>query len=89
MTDDLIVCTGDNCPLKEDCYRFTAEIYGRRDFFTTPPYEQASFSCQYFKTNYVQIQQTAYLIWLEENCPDGQSENHWIKAKKQIIDKKK
>ncbi len=27
-----------------------------------------------------QIRETAYLLWLEEGCPEGRDEQHWLKA---------
>lgn len=37
---DITMCTGDGCPLKESCYRFTsiASEY-RQSYFFTPPFE--------------------------------------------------
>ena len=37
---DITMCTGDGCPLKENCYRFTAEKSEyRQSYFFTPPFE--------------------------------------------------
>jgi hypothetical protein len=33
MSYDVTVCTGGDCPIKENCHRFTAERLGRQDFF--------------------------------------------------------
>jgi hypothetical protein len=35
---DITMCTGDDCPLKENCYRFTAEAskYLQSYFLTSP-----------------------------------------------------
>ena len=37
---DITMCTGDGCPLKENCYRFTsiASEY-RHSYFFTPPFD--------------------------------------------------
>jgi len=36
---DITMCTGEGCPKKETCYRFTA-IPGRyQSFFVAPPYK--------------------------------------------------
>ena len=36
---DITMCTGDGCPLKENCYRFTAEKSKRQSYFFTPPFD--------------------------------------------------
>jgi len=37
---DITMCTGDDCPLKENCYRFTAEASKYlQSYFFTPPFE--------------------------------------------------
>jgi hypothetical protein len=36
---DITCCTGDGCPLKENCYRFTSEKSERQSYFFTPPFE--------------------------------------------------
>jgi hypothetical protein len=36
---DITMCTGDGCPLKENCYRFTAEKSERQSYFFTPPFD--------------------------------------------------
>jgi len=36
---DITKCTGDNCPIKESCYRFTAEKSERQIYFFTPPFD--------------------------------------------------
>ena len=37
---DITMCTGNGCPLKENCYRFTAEKSEyRQSYFFTPPFD--------------------------------------------------
>jgi hypothetical protein len=48
MPTDICMCTGGDCPQKEHCLRFTGAIYGRQDFFGTPPYLQHPNQCEYF-----------------------------------------
>lgn len=37
---DITCCTGDGCPLKESCYRFTSEkSLVWQSYFTTPPFD--------------------------------------------------
>lgn len=48
---DITKCTGENCPIKEMCYRFTAkedELY--QSYFTETPgkLENNTFSCDMY-----------------------------------------
>jgi len=36
---DITMCTGDGCPLKEKCYRFTSIASERQSYFFTPPFD--------------------------------------------------
>lgn len=36
---DITCCTGDGCPLKENCYRFTSIASERQSYFFTPPFD--------------------------------------------------
>jgi len=37
---DITMCTGEGCPLKENCYRFTAEASKyMQSYFLTPPFD--------------------------------------------------
>jgi hypothetical protein len=36
---DITKCTGEGCPLKESCYRFTSDISMMQSYFFTPPFE--------------------------------------------------
>ena len=31
------------------------------------------------------IRERAYLIWCASGCPDGQSEQHWLAAEREIL----
>lgn len=50
---DITMCKGTNCPLKEDCYRYTAPINEyRQSFFSAVPYHDDD--CEHYwerKTN--------------------------------------
>lgn len=40
------MCKGDNCPLKENCYRYKAEPDERlQSYFMEPPYKEGE--CKY------------------------------------------
>jgi hypothetical protein len=46
---DITKCSGDNCPIKENCYRFTAvENEYRQSYFIKIPYNHESKICDYF-----------------------------------------
>lgn len=38
MSPDFLRCTGDFCPIKEHCLRYTMLVAGRQDFFGKPPF---------------------------------------------------
>lgn len=44
---DISMCNGNDCPLKEDCYRYKAKPSKfRQSYFFTPPYKGTD--CEYF-----------------------------------------
>ncbi|OUL30553.1 hypothetical protein BV378_03445 [Nostoc sp. RF31YmG] len=91
MPYDITMCPGQNCPIKQDCYRFTAEILGRQDFFGTDPYSFTTNSCDYFISNRPdddKIRLKAYEIWQKSGYSDGNSVEHWLQAEKELIELK-
>ena len=47
------MCNGENCPLKENCYRYTAEPNPyRQSYFKTPPYNKEEDKCKYLYPMY-------------------------------------
>lgn len=52
---DITMCSGLGCPLKEKCYRYTAEASPyRQSMFISPPVtkkENEKPSCEYFWEN--------------------------------------
>lgn len=83
MPYDISMCPGQDCPLKQDCYRFTAEVLGRQDFFAQAPYNFNNNCCEFFMSNRptdTQIRLRAYKIWEKVGCPDGESAEHWRQA---------
>ncbi len=49
---DITMCPGEECPLKEKCYRFTAHPNEfRQSFFTGIPYNEDKEECEYFWDN--------------------------------------
>ena len=44
---DITMCFGTDCPIKENCYRYTATANEyRQSYFTNPPYKKDK--CDYF-----------------------------------------
>lgn len=49
---DITTCEGKDCPLKEKCYRYTAEpCKYRQSYFLEPPYKEDGH-CDYAWPNY-------------------------------------
>ena len=47
---DITMCHGENCPLKEKCYRYTAKPNRYfQSFFQEPPYQEGK--CVFFEDN--------------------------------------
>ena len=44
---DIAMCSGDGCPQKEQCYRFTAQPCERQSYFAKPPINDKG-ECKYF-----------------------------------------
>ena len=53
---DICMCMGDNCPLRESCYRYTAYPTRRTQSYMNPPYNPETKSCPKFwlDTKYVE-----------------------------------
>jgi hypothetical protein len=52
---DISKCSGLNCPLKEDCYRYTAPKSEWQSYLTDVPYDSDSIEeikCVYFWNNW-------------------------------------
>ena len=46
--DDLTKCTGEGCPLRYDCHRFTKIDYYREEtFFVEVPFNHKLETCEY------------------------------------------
>jgi len=44
---DISMCAGNNCELKDNCWRYKATPSYRQSWFATPPFESI-FECDYF-----------------------------------------
>ncbi|MBD2593160.1 hypothetical protein BCD64_25505 [Nostoc sp. MBR 210] len=87
MPYDITLCPGKNCPIQKNCYRFTAEIIGRQDFFVEPPYSFVNNCCEYFISNLPDesaIRVKAYEIWQKKGCPGDKAWENWLEAEKEL-----
>ncbi len=82
--EDITLCGGGTCPIKSKCYRYTAEVFGRQDFFGSLPFDFAKNLCEHFLENTEQVKKQAYFIWLAQGKPEGQETAHWEEAEKAI-----
>jgi hypothetical protein len=86
MPQDMTMCPGQDCPLKNECYRFRGVVYGRFDAFGSPPYDRQKGSCEQFydiarlKPTERQIRDKAYYQWLAAGRPEGQADAIWMAA---------
>lgn len=88
MFQDRLLCSGEGCKLRHYCFRNTAEILGKQDFFGTPPLNQQTQECAYFYENAVfeaDIRLKAYELWLQEGQPEGQNLRHWHQARTAVL----
>ncbi len=87
MPDESTMCQGENCPVKEDCYRFTAEVGLQQNVFETIPYNFETENCEYFWDNQPleeEILPLAYQIWLQAGCPEGRDMDNWFQARAEL-----
>lgn len=48
---DITMCAGEGCPIKEDCYRFTAKPNGLyQSYFSVVPYDR-KLGCDHYWEN--------------------------------------
>jgi hypothetical protein len=47
---DISMCSGRDCPMKQNCYRFTAKASDYQSFFMNPPIKEDG-TCDYFWNN--------------------------------------
>lgn len=50
---DITMCKGDNCPLKDQCFRYTAKPSEYQSYFVNTPYKikNNEFKCNYLWTD--------------------------------------
>lgn len=47
LEDDICLCKGTNCPLKDECIRYREEFKDLQTYFTIPPYKNGG--CEAFR----------------------------------------
>jgi hypothetical protein len=57
---DITKCTGEGCPLKETCYRFTAPAEMYQSYFMTPPVLNGK--CEYHWSQNATSNQSLYFL---------------------------
>lgn len=88
MPADIAMCSGGDCPQKEHCLRFTGAIYGRQDFFGTPPYLRNVGACAYFmddRPSEEAIRNYAFNLWEQSGRLDGNHEKNWFRAETELL----
>jgi hypothetical protein len=88
MPQDITFCSGADCPIKENCLRNTAVIYGRSSYFGQIPYDFDLKKCDHFmddRPNEDKIKSLAYHIWESNGRLNGTNENDWFRAYKQLL----
>ena len=55
---DISMCSGENCPSKDKCYRHTAPQSDYQTWFTNPPIKDGEEFCEYFWNNKEYIKET-------------------------------
>jgi Protein of unknown function (DUF2934) len=92
MPTDISMCSGGDCPQKAHCLRFTGAIYGRQDFFGTPPYLQAVGQCAYFmddRPSQEAIRAYAYSLWEQSGRMDGNADDNWQQAEIELLNRRR
>jgi hypothetical protein len=90
MPYDITMCKGGDCIIKENCIRFTGIIYGRQDFFGSPPFDKISKKCEHYLDDRPKeelVRQYAYQLWQQQGCLGGNDLEFWYKAEQELITK--
>ena len=83
MPLDICMCSGGNCPQKDSCLRYTGAVYGRQDFFGTPPYSPITEECVYYmddRPTEAAIRKQAFKLWQHDGSPEGKEMDYWARA---------
>lgn len=92
MPYDITMCPGDDCPLRDGCYRYLAVAAGRQDWFGATPYDRAAQRCAHFwdvaelMPTVEQVRDRAYFVWVARGRPEGEAESCWCEAERELTD---
>jgi hypothetical protein len=89
MSYDITLCGGGDCPLKHFCYRNTAEVLGRQNFFGSMPFDMTTKSCEFFIKNeayFKEIRERAYFLWKSGKLSEGNALEYWHEAERRFFD---
>lgn len=84
------MCSGQGCPLRNQCYRFRAQASGRQDYFGRPPYDAASGVCAEFwdlarlGPTEARLRERAYHVWIASGRPEGTADADWQRARSEL-----
>ena len=87
---DLTMCPGQGCPLRNRCYRFRAQAFGRQDYFGRLPFDAATGQCDEFwdlarlAPSKAQISERAYHLWVDGGRRAGAAEADWQMARAEL-----
>ena len=87
---DITLCPGQGCPLKNQCYRFRAKVYGRQDYFGSLPYKAATGTCDSFddlanyQPTHARISHLAYMLWQSAGRPLNSADADWQRARESL-----
>jgi hypothetical protein len=90
MPDDMTMCPGTECPLRDGCYRFRGVVEGRWDAFGAAPYDPVKGTCdklwdiRRLRPTEEAIRDGAYYRWVAAGRPEGHADDHWRAAEDQL-----
>lgn len=93
MLYDQTHCPGGECPSRIQCVRYRAKIYGRTDFFGSPPFDRRTSACDHLMPlasltpSVDAIRTRAYHLWLAEGSPEGRAIDLWLHAERELSER--
>ena len=88
MPYDITFCAGQDCPIKENCLRFTGVAYGRTNYFGSLPYDFTKKHCEHYWDDRPSEDNTrllAYKLWQQAGSIPGKDLDYWLIAKNQLL----
>jgi hypothetical protein len=66
---DITMCSGDGCPLKDECFRYTATPSPRQSYFVKAPFkkENGKVMCDHFWESDMELKHPSYRQWKKAN----------------------